>query len=164
MDIPAPKPAQVIRYAYLWADEHEAGREEGTKDRPVAIVLTLEDVSDSTRVAVLPITHTPPHAATDAIEIPAAIKRHLGLDDDRSWIILDEMNVFAWPGPDLRPVHTGTDTILFGYLPAGFFRTVRDRAAAAIRRAPGSQLAEGLRETSGFLNRNCDITDENVPS
>ena len=38
MDIPVPKPAQVIRYAYLWADEHEAGREEGSKNRPVAIV------------------------------------------------------------------------------------------------------------------------------
>jgi hypothetical protein len=42
--------------------------------------------------------------------------------------------VFAWPGPDLRPA-TGpdADTVLFGYLPAGFFRTVRDRVVANIR-------------------------------
>lgn len=134
MDIPIPKPAQIIRYAYLWADEHDAGREEGLKDRPVALVLTMQAGSNLLRVAVVPITHTPPTADTDAIEIPANIKHHLHLDDQRSWIVLNEMNVFVWPGPDLRPINTpGTDTPLFGYLPAGFFRTVRDRVAANIR-------------------------------
>ena len=134
MDIPAPKPAQVIRYAYLWASEHDAGRDEGSKDRPVAVVVVVETVDGHPRVAVLPITHTPPGAASDAMEIPAAIKRLLNLDDDRSWIVLDELNIFRWPGPDLRPAHAAhPDTPLFGYLPAGFFRTVRDRAAANIR-------------------------------
>jgi mRNA-degrading endonuclease toxin of MazEF toxin-antitoxin module len=134
VDIPTPKPAQVIRYAYLWADEHAAGREEGAKDRPAAIILTLQTGSNLLRVAVVPITHAPPASATDAVEIPAIIKRHLGLDDFPSWIVLDEINVFAWPGPDLRPA-TGpdADTALFGYLPAGFFRTVRDRVVANIR-------------------------------
>lgn len=134
MDIPTPKPAQVIRYAYLWADEHAAGREEGTKDRPAAIVLTLQTGSNLLRAAVVPITHTPPASTTDAIEIPAVIKGHLGLDHFPSWIVLDELNVFAWPGPDLRPANgPNDDTVLFGYLPAGFFRTVRDRVAANIR-------------------------------
>jgi hypothetical protein len=134
VDIPAPKPAQVIRYAYLWADEHDAGHEEGTKDRPVAIVLTMHADSNLLRVAVIPVTHSPPTTGTDAIEIPAIIKQHLHLDDNRSWIVLNEMNVFVWPGPDLRPADIqGTDTALFGYLPAGFFRTVRDRVAANIR-------------------------------
>jgi hypothetical protein len=134
VDIPTPKPAQVIRYAYLWADEHSAGREEGTKDRPVAIVLTVQTGSSLLRVAVVPVTHAPPATGTDAIEIPRAIKQHLGLDDLPSWIVLDEMNVFLWPGPDLRPADThGADTVLFGYLPAGFFRSVRDRVAANIR-------------------------------
>ena len=100
MEIPAPKPAQVIRYAYLWADEHEAGWEEGTKDRPAAILLTMQAASNSLRVAVLPITHSPPATGNDAIEIPPLIKRHLGLDDAQSWIVLNEMNVFQWPGPD----------------------------------------------------------------
>lgn len=134
MDIPLPKPSQVIRYAYLWADEHAAGHEEGTKDRPAAIVLTLQAAINSLRVAVIPITHAPPRTATDAIEIPPPIKRYLGLDEAPSWIVLDELNVFQWPGPDLRPTEApGPDTVLYGYLPAGFFRTVRDRVAANIR-------------------------------
>ncbi|MEQ1712739.1 MAG: hypothetical protein ABL908_15245 [Hyphomicrobium sp.] len=133
MDIPTPKPAQVIRYAYLWADEHAAGREEGTKDRPAAIVLTMQADSNVLKVAVIPVTHTPPSVGTDAIEIPMTIKRHLRLDDHRSWIVLDEMNVFLWPGPDLRPTNNDEATVLFGYLPSGFFRTLRDRVAANIR-------------------------------
>ena len=134
MDIPPPKPAQVIRYAYLWADEHAAGREEGTKDRPAAIILTMQAASNSLRVAVLAITHSPPSGTTDALEIPVPIKRLLHLDDAPSWIVLDEINAFQWPGPDLRPSGApGTDSVLFGYLPAGFFRTVRDRFVANVR-------------------------------
>jgi len=38
-----------------------------------------------------------------AVEISHETKRRLGLDDDRSWIVLTEANRFAWPGPDLRP-------------------------------------------------------------
>jgi hypothetical protein len=30
------------------------------------------------------------------------VKRHLGLDEDRSWIVVSEGNEFAWPGYDLR--------------------------------------------------------------
>lgn len=131
MEIPAPKPALVIRYAYLWAQEHDEGREEGTKDRPAAIILAAGGSPGHPTVVVLPITHTPPRASTDAIEIPAETKRRLGLDDDRSWIVLTETNVFTWPGPDLRPVPGGdVSTIAYGFLPAGFFQTVRARFLA----------------------------------
>ena len=72
----------------------------------------------------------------DAIEIPATIERSLGLDAEPSWIVLDEINVFNWPGPDLRPVKSKRpETVLYGYLPAGFFRTVRDRLAANAKRS-----------------------------
>jgi hypothetical protein len=141
MDVPAPKPAQVVCYAYLWADEHAAGNDEGSKNRPVAIVLAVPSDQPHQRVAVVPITHSPPSAHTDAIEIPAAIKRHLGLDEERSWVVLDELNVFQWPGPDLRSAGVGrTESVLFGYLPAGFFRTIRDRVAANIRKGQLRQI------------------------
>ena len=124
----------VIRYAYLWADEHAAGRDEGVKDRPVAVVVTVQSGDDQMKVAVVPVTHTPPKNAESAVEIPASIKQRIGLDYAPSWIVLDEMNVFQWPGPDLRPVHTGTaDTPLYGVLPAGFVRTLRDRLTSHIR-------------------------------
>ena len=57
------------------------------------------------------------------MEIPAAVKRHLGLDSDRSWIILDEGDQFVWPGYDLRKVR-GSNRYHYGFLPPGFFATV----------------------------------------
>jgi hypothetical protein len=50
-----------------------------------------------------------------------AVKRHLGLDDDRSWVILDEVNEFAWPGFDLRPLPGSRDRFAYGFLPPWLF-------------------------------------------
>ena len=99
MALPTPVPGLVIRYAYLWRAEHLRGLEEGLKDRPCAVVLVVEDEDGRPTVTVVPVTHSPPYNASDAIEIPPATKRRLGLDDDRSWIVVSEANVFGWPGP-----------------------------------------------------------------
>jgi hypothetical protein len=83
-------------------------------------------------VTVVPVTHSPPADPRDAIEIPAALKAHLGLDDMPSWIVVIETNDFLWPGPDLRPV-TGSRPRRFDYgiLPPRFFTHVRDRILQA---------------------------------
>jgi hypothetical protein len=47
---------------------------------------------------VCPVTHSPPSDPGDAIEIPPATKRRLGLDDERSWIVLTESNRFVCQG------------------------------------------------------------------
>ena len=47
--------------------------------------------------------HAPPDREGDAIEIPLETKKRLGLDSERSWIMITEANEFVWPGPDLRP-------------------------------------------------------------
>lgn len=127
MSLPAPHPGLVIRYAYLWKREYEQGREEGSKDRPCAIVMAVIENDGEQQVLVLPITHSPPIDASDAIEIPAATKHRLGLDADRSWIIIAEANEFVWPGPDLRSV-PGRDfsSVAYGVLPPRFFTYVRD--------------------------------------
>jgi hypothetical protein len=137
MDIPTSVPGLVIRYAYLWADEHDAGREEGAKDRPAAVVVAHTDRNGQLVVVVLPVTHSAPSDPTEAIEIPPDTKRRLGLDGDRSWIVLTEMNVFPWPGPDVRPVPgKGPSSIGYGQLPGNFFHAVRNRLAA--RQAAGA--------------------------
>jgi hypothetical protein len=60
--------------------------------------------------------------------IPALTKRRLGLDDDRSWIVLTEGNAFLWPGPDLRAAPgRGPGSVALGFLPAKLFDTVRHR-------------------------------------
>lgn len=130
MGIPSPEPGLVLNYAYLWHDEHRAGREEGRKDRPSVIVLCATRKADrAVIVTVLPITHAVPRDSKSAVEIPQAIKRHLGLDDGRSWIVVAEGNEFVWPGYDLRKV-PHTDDYEFGFLPPRFFDRVRDAFVA----------------------------------
>jgi hypothetical protein len=107
VSFPAPRPGLVIRYSYLWADEAASGRDEGIKDRPCAVVLVVFDEHGRQRVQVLPVTHRAPTDPRDGLEIPQPVKARLGLDGERSWIVLTEMNDFTWPGPTRVPGHTG---------------------------------------------------------
>ena len=104
-----PDPAQglVVRYDYLWSDEAEKGRQEGSKERPCAIVVTTTGEGQDARVWLAPITHTQPTNPKAAIEIPQKVKRHLGLDDDRSWIVTSELNGVAWGDPGIVPAKPG---------------------------------------------------------
>jgi hypothetical protein len=128
VSFPEPYAGLVIRYSYLWKREFDAGRDEGSKDRPCAIVMAVVDEDGDKDVLVLPVTHSPPANCDDGIEIPTATKNRLGLDSERSWIVITEANEFVWPGPDLRPV-PGRDssTIAYGALPPSFFAHVRDK-------------------------------------
>ena len=124
MSLPPPEPGLVIRYSDLWHHEHMRQLEEGRKDRPVVMVLVLTTNESSTLVTVLPITHSEPEPDA-GIEIPQAIKKHLGLDDLRSWVIVSEGNRFNWPGFDLRKIEKSGD-IHFGFLPPKFFNQIRE--------------------------------------
>jgi hypothetical protein len=105
VSLPAPEPGLVIRYSYLWHSEFLSGREDGSKDRPCVIVLTiLLPEADRPRVIVVPMTHTRPLHGDASIEMPTAVKNRLGLDHERSWLILDEHNEFDWPGSDIRRI------------------------------------------------------------
>jgi hypothetical protein len=128
---PAPQPGLVVRYAYLWESEARQGREEGVKDRPCAIVLVARDEDGEQRVQVLPVTHSPPSDPSTAVEIPAAVKARLGLDSERSWVVVTELNEFVWPGPDLRSAVSGDlGSAAYGFLPPRLFRVMRDRYLA----------------------------------
>ena len=129
MPLPTPEPGLVISYAYLWHREQAAKRTEGAKDRPCVIVLKVERRDDLVIVTVSPITHRQPSAGAAALELPAAVKRHLGLDSEKSWIVLDEINQFVWPGFDLRPIRGRNGRIDYGLLPPKLFA----RLVAGIR-------------------------------
>ena len=125
MSFPAPLPGLVIRYSFLWSREARSGLQEGQKDRPCGIVVAVpRDTHGDTRVVVVPITHTAPHDAATAIALPKAVKEAIGLDADPAWVCLDELNVFSWPGYDLRNV-PGTDRIDYGPLPKPLFERIR---------------------------------------
>lgn len=129
MNIPEPKVGLVICYSYLWRDEAKAGLEEGRKDRPCVIVIASELVDGQTIVTVAPITHTPPSAdeLAHAIELPAATKVRLGLDDERSWAIASDLNQFVWPGVDLRPTRRGGEEVAYGFLPGTMVDALRGK-------------------------------------
>jgi hypothetical protein len=93
-----------------------------------------------TQILVVPATHAPPDDITAALELPLAIKQHLCLDSERSWVVLSESNLFGWPSPDLRRVGDRDDSsIAYGVLPPKFFTEMRRKflaleAAARSRR------------------------------
>jgi hypothetical protein len=123
-----PVPGMVVRYSFLWSSEATAGETEGRKDRPCVIVTAVKRIADGRfRVRVLRITHRPAKASR-SIEITPKVKRHLGLDADASWIVLDEINEFIWPGVDLRPVSRIKPGVwTFGVLPSEIFDEIRNK-------------------------------------
>lgn len=139
-----PGRGAVIRYSYLWAEEHRSGREEGRKDRPALVLaLSTRTERDELELLVLAITHSAPAEPSAAVEVLADLKRSLGLGDSRSWIVTTEANAFVWPGPDIRPVPGRTPrTVIYGYVPE---RLLRDVAA--------SFLANRRRQLAGVTVR-----------
>lgn len=133
-----PKICWLFRYSYLWHWQHIEGREEGDKDRPVIVLVIVAYLDDVTpAVLVLPITHSPPANAEMRSRSRRGRKRRLGLDDERSWIVLTESNRFVWPGPDMRPVDSET-----GYHPLCSTRSSgglsNSRGRSAIARPAGA--------------------------
>lgn len=134
MTLTTPHAGLLIRYAYLWEREARAGRTEGVKDRPSAIILTSRTDTDALLVRVLPVTHSQPVDPAEALEIPPLTKERLGLGSERSWAMLSEANDFVWPGPDLRPSIPGDpQSVVIGMLPPGFMKILRERLIALWR-------------------------------
>jgi mRNA-degrading endonuclease toxin of MazEF toxin-antitoxin module len=78
LNLALPERGSVIRYAYLWAEEHRRGHEEAAKDRPaVVLALSVRRDGGQTEVLVLAVTRTPPANPSEAVALPPAIKRRL---------------------------------------------------------------------------------------
>jgi len=131
--LPKPTPGLVIQYAYLWRDEALQGREDAVKDRPCVVILAVEDRDGHPVVTVAPVTHSPPRHPDIAVEIPAATKARLGLDSERSWVVVADLNRFVWPGVDLRPARRGSRTFVHGLLPHALYDQIRQKTLALAR-------------------------------
>jgi hypothetical protein len=128
-----PFPGLVVRFSFLWSHERDAGRTEGRKDRPCVIVVSVKSESDvRMRVRVVPITHRPKDAERGII-VPPKVRRHLGLDEDASWISLEEANELYWPGVDLRPVSRARPGVwTYGVLPNELFVELQKQLARVL--------------------------------
>ena len=71
------------------------------------------------------MTHSAPELTDDAVEMPAIMKRDLGLDGERSCVIATERTQFGWPGPDVRLVVDGQR--YWGAVPDWLFRQVQEQ-------------------------------------
>jgi hypothetical protein len=131
MPLPRPEPGLVIRYEYLWRHESEQGEEHGAKRRPCAIIVAVTMSSGEIETVVAPITHSEPKPPAEGVELPRRVKRYLGLDDQRSWVIVTDLNAFIWPGIDIYPVpNTPPGTFEYGFLPPRLFEQIRLRIKA----------------------------------
>ena len=132
MAIPDPRPGLIVRFNYLWSREFGRGVREARYPRPCAVVLSYRRAADGALIAMLaPITHSEPGPEDQAIEIPPTVKQRLGLDDQRSWVMIDEVNETGWPGYDLQPDARGE--YAYGYIPPALFKRIRDGMVGVVR-------------------------------
>jgi hypothetical protein len=89
----------------------------------VILVAVERQQSGEIVVMALPITHRPPDDASTAVEMPQTVKQHLGLDYERSRVVVNEANQFLWPGYDLRKIPS-RDEFHYGFLPPRFFNEI----------------------------------------
>jgi hypothetical protein len=130
---PDPKPGLIVRYDYVWSHEAVAGRDQG-KDRPTCLIAASDSLTTPRYVVLLPITHSPPNAGTEGVEIPARVKKALGLDDAPSWVIVSEHNVDEWPNAGLSPIPGRSNVFSYGFIPPGLFAQIKTRFLELARR------------------------------
>lgn len=104
------------------------------------VVVARIEREAGTLILVAPVTHAAPEKPAEAVEIPANVKKQLGFDRERSWIVVTELNRFIWPGPDISPV-PGSDAPFYDALPDWLFGRVRqavlDHSAAGRLKVTG---------------------------
>jgi hypothetical protein len=91
---------------------------------------------NGTQLLVAPVTHAQPEHGGEAMEIPAIVKKQLGLDVERSWIVLTELNLFIWPGPDVR-IAPGHPSPVYDAIPDWLFLELKE---AILRRSRAGRL------------------------
>jgi hypothetical protein len=103
----------------IWA-RPECGRRHGGPEEPALCdrVTAVDDDGD-TLVYVAPITHSRRGPGT-AVELPAGVKRRLGLDASASWVVTSELNRRIWPISGNSP-----DVFSWGYLPVELMEAVK---------------------------------------
>lgn len=131
MEVPTPRVGLVIRYGFLWSRQAREEKDESSKDRPAAIIVKTNKNDGDTMVWVCPITHHP-DPDDDAIEIPEKERKALGLDNEKQWLVANEINRFIWPGFDLRPI-PGSDKCVYGMLTKDLFEQLRARVQKLVQ-------------------------------
>jgi hypothetical protein len=134
MPLPRPELGLVVRYGFTWKSPDRRLPPDAGKDRP-CLIIDLREAEGATRVIYLPISHTAPRDSEQAFEFGDALRRHLGLDGQTSYLYTSYACEDDWPY-DLakRP---GTDDFDYGFIPPRLFARVADEFARRLAMAPG---------------------------
>lgn len=90
----------------------------------MVVTAVTRQESEVVEVLVAPITHSPPQEGPVAIEIPHKVGKHLGLDDERSYIIASEANSLSWDDAGIVPAYPGKQWA-YGRIPKGLYDRLR---------------------------------------
>ena len=124
MPLPSPEPGLVLSYGYLWKWQDEMGNNTGETNRPCVIVLATKNNDGDTVVFVVPVTSRQPRPGRGSVEIPGKVQAHLGLKAGQCWVVIDEVNKFIWPGPDLAQIHGQPGTFHYGFIPPKLYKII----------------------------------------
>lgn len=103
-----PQVGDMVYYDFLWDHEHQKGYVHGLKDRACFVVVATKAKDDGSRRLILAgVSHRPPTPEDKAVNIPVKVGKYLGLDDQRSWIKTNNVNVVNCP----------KDRVPVGFLP-----------------------------------------------
>lgn len=132
MPLPELTLGLVVHYEYLWF-RRSATSATADKDHPACIVATFRHKDrQGDFVVYRPVSHTPPSADQEGVELPDSVKAKAGLDSAPQWVLVSECNVDTWPF-DLRPLPNQPDRFHYGHLPPRMFKLIRDRFVARYR-------------------------------
>ena len=124
MKLPKAEPGLVFRYDYLWSREAKRGQNT-SKDRPACVAVATDAETGPQLVMILPITHSRPAGSTAGVEVPARVRRMLGLDNEPCWVIVTEHNIDDWPNSGIVPLPGRRETFVYGILPSGLFNKIQ---------------------------------------
>ena len=100
-----PEPGAIIDYGYLWAREDANGQENATKTRP-CYIYGVKPIDRLYIVSVMAISSSSTGAR---VPVHPRERSALGLPDDCD-VVIEEVNVFQWSGPDIVPQSDGSLT------------------------------------------------------
>jgi len=122
---PDPVPGLIVRYDYLWRDQQAAGQQQGSKERPSAIITaSLSAEGGDHIVLICAISHEAPENDSECVRIPAKVAKYLGLDDRPQWIRTSEYNEVLWSDPGIVPARA--DQWEYGRMPIKLYQAMRE--------------------------------------
>jgi len=130
------KLGDVWRFPYLWKREERLGDTEGRKNRPVVMVLLIQNDKGQQEAMLVPVTSQPQNDSPFAVPVPDIEKKRAGLDIHMDlWVVTDEHNIDT-----PRQSYYFEPAGRIGAFSTAFTKTLQARKIAAIQARKSSSV------------------------